>query len=183
MVHVVAFLKRNLYSCNQQIRNQAYMLYIYIRSILEYASTVWEPYTKSSTEKLEAIQRCAARFVVSDYDYSSSISNILNQLDWPSLAIRRQVSRLVMFYKIVHQYVALELPNKIVLFNTITRGHNMKYRTPFYRVDVYKNSFYPVTIRLWNTLPKDIIYSNSLRQFHTSINFYLANQSNLPIVS
>ena len=58
---VLAFLKRNLYSCNQQIRNQAYMLYI--RPILEYASTIWAPYTKSSTEKLEAIQRCAARFV------------------------------------------------------------------------------------------------------------------------
>ena len=41
----------------------------------------------------------------------------------------------------------------------------MKYRTPFCRVDAYKNSFYPVTIRLWNTLPEDIIYSNSLRQF------------------
>ena len=126
---VLAFLKRNLYSCNQQIRNQAHMLYI--RPILEYASTVWAPYTKSSTEKLEAIQRRATRFVVSDYNHSSSNSNILNQLVWPSLAIRRQVSRLVMFYKIVHQYVALELPNEIVLFNTITRGHNMKYCTPF----------------------------------------------------
>ena len=84
--------------------------------MLHDASTVWAPYTKSSTEKLEAIQRHAARFVVSDYDYSSSISNILNQLDWPSLAIRRQVSRLVMFYKIVHQYVALKLPNKLNSF-------------------------------------------------------------------
>ena len=88
-----------------------------------------------------------------------------------------------MFYKIVHQYVALELPNEIVSFNTIIRGHNMKYRTPFCGVDVYKNSFYPVTIRLWNTLPEDIIYSNSLRQFRTSVNFYLTNQSNLPIIS
>ena len=107
---------------------------LYIRPILEYASTVWAPYTKSSTEKLEATQRHAARFVVSDYDYSSSISSILNQLDWPSLTIRRQVSRLVMFYKIVHRYVALELPNEIVLFNTITRSH-MKYRISFCKVE------------------------------------------------
>ena len=40
-----------------------------------------------------------------------------------------------------------------------------------------------LTIRLWNTLPEDIIYSNSLRQFRTSLNFYLTNQSNLPIIS
>ena len=54
---------------------------LYIRPILEYASTVWAPYTKSSIEKLEATQRRTARFVVSDYDYSSSVSSILNQLD------------------------------------------------------------------------------------------------------
>ena len=75
---------------------------LYIRPILEYASTVCALYTKSSIEKLEAIQRRIARFVVSDYDYSSSISNILNQLIWPSLAIRRQVSRLMMFNSTVH---------------------------------------------------------------------------------
>lgn len=109
---------------------------------MEYASTVWAPYTKSSIEKLEAIQRRAARFVVSDYNYSNSITSILNRLNWFSLATRRQVSRLMMFYKIVHRFIALDLPNEIVLSNTITRGHNMRYRTPFYRVDVYKNSFF-----------------------------------------
>ena len=78
---MLAFLKCNLYSCNQQIINQAYMLYI--RPISEYVSTIWAPYTKSSIEKLEATQKCiaTARFVVSDYDYSSSISNILNQIN------------------------------------------------------------------------------------------------------
>ena len=138
---------------------------LYVRPILEYASTVWAPYTKSSIEKLEAIQRHTARFVVSDYDYSSSVTSILNQLNWSSLAIRRQVSILIMFYKIVHQSVALDLPNEIVLLDTNTRGHNMKYHTPFSRIDVHKNSFFPATIRLWNTLPQDIINSNNLRQF------------------
>ena len=41
----------------------------------------------------------------------------------------------------------------------------MKYRAPFCRIDVHENSFFPVTIRLWNALPEDIIYPNSLRQF------------------
>ena len=59
---VLAFLKRYLYNCNLQIRSQAFM--VYIRPILEHASTVWAPYTKSSIEKLEAIQRRTARFVV-----------------------------------------------------------------------------------------------------------------------
>ena len=100
--------------------------------ILEYASTVWVPYTKSSIDKLEAIQKRTARFVVSGYNHLSIISGILDHLNWPSLAMRLgQVSRFVMFYKIVHRYVALDLSNEITLFNTITRGHSMKYRTPF----------------------------------------------------
>ena len=56
---VLAFLRRSLYNSNQQIRNQAYMLYI--RPISEYVSTVWAPCAKL----LEATQRCTARFVVS----------------------------------------------------------------------------------------------------------------------
>ena len=54
------------------------------------ASTVWAPYT-SSIEKLEA-QRHTAIFTVSDYDYSSSISSILNQLNWPSIASYEETS-------------------------------------------------------------------------------------------
>ena len=82
-----------------------------------------------------------------------------------------------MLYKIVHQSIALDLPNEIVSFNTVTRGHNMKYRTPFCRVDVFKNSFFPATVKLWNGLPEDVIYSNSLGQFRTSVNLYLTNQT------
>ena len=99
-------------------------------------------YTILSAEKLKATQKHTARFVVSDYDYlSSSISSILNQLNWPGLAklaTRRQVSRHMTVYKIVHQDVALELPNGIVLFNTITRTHNMNYCALFCRIDVHK---------------------------------------------
>lgn len=111
---------------------------------MEYASTVWAPYTKSSVKKLEGIQ-------LDLYDYSSSIISILNELNWPALAIRRQVSRLVTFYKIVNQSVAPDLPNEIVLFYTNTGRHNMKYHTSFSRIDVHKNSFLPAMIRLWNT--------------------------------
>ena len=81
---------------------------------MEYASTVWAPYTKSNTEKLEAIQRLTARFVVSDYDYSSGITSILNQLNWFSLAIRSPFSRFVIIYKIGYQSVALDLRNSFV---------------------------------------------------------------------
>ena len=51
------------------------------------------------------IQRKAARFVFSDYSRYSSVTAMLNQLDWQSLERRRDDSILVMFHKIINQYV------------------------------------------------------------------------------
>lgn len=68
---------------------------------MEYVSTVWALYMKSSVEKFEDKQRYTARFVVSEYDHLSSISSTLNQLNWLRLAIKRQVSRLMMLYKTI----------------------------------------------------------------------------------
>ena len=42
---------------------------MYIRPILEYAAVVWEPHTRCDIERLEAVERRAVRFVMSDYNY------------------------------------------------------------------------------------------------------------------
>ena len=168
---VLALLKRNLYHCNSQIRSQAYFLYV--RPILEYASIVWAPYTKTNIEKLESVQRRAARFVVSDYDFSSSVTSILNELKWCSLEVRRQVSRLMMFYKILQGSVALELPYEISLIDTVTRGHNRRYQTPFSRIDIHKFSFFPATVRLWNSSPDSVVNLDSFEAFRRSATDFL----------
>ena len=59
---VYAFLKRNLRQCSPSIKSLAYLTYV--RPILEYASIIWAPYTKSHIATLEKIQRRAARFVI-----------------------------------------------------------------------------------------------------------------------
>ena len=40
-----------------------------IRPILEYANTVWSPYTKKDIAKIERVQRQSARFIMADYSY------------------------------------------------------------------------------------------------------------------
>ena len=44
------------------------------------------------------IQRRAARFVVGDYDLTSSVFKIIENLNWDTLSSRRQFSRLKNFY-------------------------------------------------------------------------------------
>ena len=44
--------------------------------MLEYASVVWSPFTQSNIDKIEKVQRKAARFVFNDYYRYSSITNM-----------------------------------------------------------------------------------------------------------
>ena len=51
-----------------------------VRPILEYASAVWDPYQQYLIDNMEMIQRQAARWVKQDYRLTSSISDMINNL-------------------------------------------------------------------------------------------------------
>ena len=68
----MGFIRRNLKSCQCQIKVDAYLMYV--RPILKYAAVVWAPHTRCDIERLEAVQRQAAIFVMSDYNCTSSVT-------------------------------------------------------------------------------------------------------------
>ena len=74
-----------------------------VRPILEYASAVWDPYQQYLINNMEMIQRQAARWVKQDYRLTSSISDMINNLQWTSLQKRRMYSRLTIFCRFLHQ--------------------------------------------------------------------------------
>ena len=70
-----AFLQRNLRTCSQDVKAQCYKTYV--RSITEYAATIWDPVgegNRSNCEKIEMVQRKAARLT------SSQIGELLAAL-------------------------------------------------------------------------------------------------------
>ena len=62
----LSFLRRNLKGCPEKLRETAY--FALVRSFLEYSATVWHPHQKYNSDKLEIVQRRAARFVKGRYD-------------------------------------------------------------------------------------------------------------------
>ena len=66
---------------------------------MEYASVIWEPYSKS----LEAVQRKSARWIKSNDTRKASVTHMLNTLDLDTLQERRSISRLVFLYKILKE--------------------------------------------------------------------------------
>ena len=82
-----------------------------VRPQVEYTSAVWNPYTKENINKIEKVQRRAARWVSNDYSSYSSVTDMLSNLRRQSLENRRTDKRLAMFYKIVYGLVAIPLPS------------------------------------------------------------------------
>ena len=92
----LGFLKRNLHSAKPTTKTAAYNTTV--RPNLEYCSSVWDPYHQKEVEKLENVQRRAARFVSNNYSRTpGTVTSLLNDIKWNSLQTRRQYSRLVFF--------------------------------------------------------------------------------------
>ena len=53
-----------------------------VQSVLEYASTAWDPHTQVNINKIEMVQNRAARFVNNQYGQNTSVTKLLMQLDW-----------------------------------------------------------------------------------------------------
>ena len=94
----LAFLRRNLRIKSSDLKATAYKTLV--RPIVEYASSVWDPATNNQIHQLEMVQRRAARFTLNRYHNTSSVNNMLSELEWPTLQKRRENVRLTMMYKI-----------------------------------------------------------------------------------
>jgi hypothetical protein len=63
---------------HSEVKLQAYKGLI--RPVLEYASTAWDPHQSYLQEKLQKVQKRAARFITSNYNYEpGSMTTILKQ--------------------------------------------------------------------------------------------------------
>ena len=125
-----------------------------IRPRLEYASEVWNPYTSTLVDRLEQVQRAAARFVFRDYRRTTRVTPLIDKIGWDSLHTRRLVAQNTMFFKIHHNLVNISMPSAIQPATYFARlDHSLKYAIPIASIDSYKYSFYPRSVRIWNQLP------------------------------
>ena len=137
---------------NKSIKEKAYVSLV--RPTLEYASSVWDPYQQNDIHRLEMVQRRAARYVTNLYHNTSSVSSMIEQLEWTTLQEWRKHSRLLMIYKLKNNIVRVDASSKLMPNERPSRNNNEQaLRIPSCKTTVRKDLFYPKTIKEWNTLP------------------------------
>ena len=71
-----------------QIKNEHTKSMVYkslVRSNLEYCSTIWSPHANKQKSEIEKVQRRATRYTTGRFHNTSSVTSMLDHLEWNSL--------------------------------------------------------------------------------------------------
>ena len=156
------------------LKSQAYL--ILVRPCLEYACRVWDPRTQKHCHDIEGVQRRATRLLKNCYiRESGTVTNLLNDLNWHSLELRRKITRLTTMYKIVNGKIAVNIPEYIVRPTRVTRSyHSSKFINIGSNSNTYKYNFFTRTLKEWNTLPSFVIDQPSVDAFKSAVTNYFS---------
>jgi hypothetical protein len=170
---VLGIIRRNFKECPQELREIAY--FSMVRSILDYASAIWDPHLQKNITKLDQVQRRAARFVKHEYriynkeeQQYNSVTNMIKELGWKDLADRRRDIRLSLLYKIINEDVNICTKDTLIPARGRTRKSQQsnKFMNIQTVTDDYKHSFYPRTVPEWNSLPTSTVNAPSIETFN-----------------
>ena len=144
------------------------MYLTFVRPILEYNTSVWNPATIFEIKRIENVQRAFSRRLpgLSLYPYFER----LNVLGLRTLEHRRLCSDLSEVYKITNGLCGLNSRDFFsISTNTRTRGHSKRLDLPPWQLLVRKHSFAVRVIPIWNSLTEDCVSSRSLNVFVSRI--------------
>jgi hypothetical protein len=154
-----------------------------IRPILEYADVIYDGSADTSLKRLEDTQRQAAIACSSAYKHTRH-KNLLEELGWSPLSIRRKHHRMNLMYKIQHNLVPPYLRD---ICPPLTRDRTtydlrtgMNITVPSQRTTTYQNSFYPQSIKDWNNLDKKFRQAPSINNFKDKLKA-TSNQKSNPL--
>ena len=159
-------IRRNFRTASVECKSQLYCSLV--RPKLEYANSAWYPYLQKDKHRLDMVQRSAARVCYNNY---LKVTNMLNELDWPSLEGRRTLAR---FHRVVYGAVAIERePYLIPMARTSRNGNSKRFLRPHSNCNQHANSFFPWGINYWNKLPGALVDIKDSTKFKGELITYM----------
>ena len=112
---------------------------------------------------------------------------MLDHLHWESLESRRTKAQLTMMYKIVNDLVDVPAEQYLTPASSRTRAiHSLRFWQISAKTTYYKNSFFPLTVTTWNSLPSAIADAHDLVYFKhglSNIKFWICSHRQPQVVS
>ena len=176
----LGFIRRNLRGA--PIRSKSIAYFTMVRSSMEYAAPIWDPYLQKDINALERVQRKAARWATSQYSYTTSVTGLLQNLKWAPLSVRRQHQKLSLFHNIHTGAVKLNFARDfgIEYAQRTTRtgsiftadGETVSHKLHRPRVPKkppLRNSTIVSTIPHWNCLPGEVTALSTSDSFRSAL--------------
>ena len=132
---------------------------------LDYCSCVWDPPSSGNINILESVQKFAARLCTKRWD--DPYTSLLTTLSWTPLSSRRSQQKVTLCRRILKGESILP-PASFSLHphpNPRLNHHDQLLTVPFARTVSFQSSFFVSVVRLWNSLPSEIISCASLFTF------------------
>ena len=174
----LGFLRRNLRGAPKRSKVSAY--FTMVRSGMEYAAAIWDPFFGVDHDTLEKVQRRAARWVTSQYSNEVNCNNLLQNLEWASLKDRRRQLKLCLFHNIHTKNVNLDFREDFGIdYSRTTRmgsstdaegqvtSHKLTF--PKARKPPLRKSTIVTTIPLWNKLPGEVTAASTSDTFRSAL--------------
>jgi len=164
----IGALFKGFCSRSPSVLKKAYITYV--RPILEYASSVWNPYLLKHITCIERVQRRFTKRIPALHDMS--YSERLAALDLESLEIRRLRADLTLYYKILNNLVHISrnlLPSAPTSPIVHTRSVAPRLLRPKFTTFELDNNFFDRCVSCWNYLPDIVVNSTSLMCFKKNL--------------
>lgn len=169
----LGFLRRNFRYATVDAKLLAYKTLV--RPLLEYGCVIWDPYQTNQIQRLEKIQKSAARYILNRFRRTESISQMMSELGLETLENRRKVARLKYIFMLQHNYFNTDPDVYISSFlpHSLRIHHNKMLKPYKSRTLQYQKSLFPRTVEEWNSLPKYVVESQNLLVFERNLKEFL----------
>ena len=105
------------------------------------------------------------------------MSEMINQLQWPSLEMRRRVHRVTVLQQARLGHISIHVDELMHPVRRLSRHvHSQAYAVPAANKNCYKFSYIPRTIVDWNSLPDHIVNIDTIDRFKVSLLKHLLTQ-------
>ena len=139
----------------------------FILPLFDHADGVWDNCTIKLADESEQLRLDAIRTITGAVR-GTSYQSLYRESGFSTLSQRRRRHKIILYHKIVKEnpppYLESLLPSLISAINPYYRRRPLERLIPHHKTELYKFSFFPSTIILWNNLPENIQLNTSISE-------------------